>query len=237
MEMRPGSITGPQWVKGKGWTPAKELKAGDVLVGGENEETPVEDILATGQTETVYNFRVADHHTYFVGGPEWNFAVWAHNACVIARPKMDNNPVSGNGKTIDIRGKAQNTTHTPGDVHAGKVDQLAVQQANSLINDPTVKQGYVVMNRSIRTAVGGGPGGPALLNAPSATVNPNLRPDVTVVYQTNDGIWHVRAFEVASPGQSRGFLDNQLLRAKAALRLGPNFVWDNIGLAAVIPYP
>src|SRR5581483_3096131 len=29
--------------------------------------------------ETVYNLRVADYHTYFVGAPEWGFAVWAHN--------------------------------------------------------------------------------------------------------------------------------------------------------------
>ena len=32
----------------------------------------------------VYNLRVADWHTYFVGCDEWGFSVWAHNAnCVI----------------------------------------------------------------------------------------------------------------------------------------------------------
>ena len=30
--------------------------------------------------ETVYNFRVANCHTYFVGCAEWGFSVWAHNA-------------------------------------------------------------------------------------------------------------------------------------------------------------
>jgi hypothetical protein len=29
---------------------------------------------------TVYNIRVRDYHTYFVGCPEWGFSVWAHNA-------------------------------------------------------------------------------------------------------------------------------------------------------------
>ena len=30
---------------------------------------------------TVYNFRVAEWHTYFVGAIEWGFSVWAHNLC------------------------------------------------------------------------------------------------------------------------------------------------------------
>jgi filamentous hemagglutinin len=29
---------------------------------------------------TVYNLRVAEYHTYFVGSLEWGFSVWAHNA-------------------------------------------------------------------------------------------------------------------------------------------------------------
>ena len=28
----------------------------------------------------VYNLRVADYHTYFVGDESWGFALWAHNA-------------------------------------------------------------------------------------------------------------------------------------------------------------
>ena len=42
---------------------------------------PVEDVLDTGEYETVYNMRVADHHTYFVGMEAWGFGVWAHNTC------------------------------------------------------------------------------------------------------------------------------------------------------------
>ena len=38
----------------------------------------------TGEWATVYNMRVADWHTYFVGAAEWGFSVWAHNAeCVV----------------------------------------------------------------------------------------------------------------------------------------------------------
>jgi hypothetical protein len=39
------------------------------------------DVFHTGCVETVYNVRVAEFSTYFVGGDEWGFSVWAHNAC------------------------------------------------------------------------------------------------------------------------------------------------------------
>jgi len=43
----------------------------------------VEGLVDTGSWETVYNFRIAEFHTYFVGCDEWGFSVWAHNAnCV-----------------------------------------------------------------------------------------------------------------------------------------------------------
>lgn len=41
----------------------------------------VEDLFDTGEYETVYNLRVSDYHTYFVGSLEWGFTVWSHNAC------------------------------------------------------------------------------------------------------------------------------------------------------------
>ena len=58
------------------WTPAAELRAGDVL-RGETGDIRVEAIEDTGVYETVYNCRVADWHTYFVGCDERS--VWAHN--------------------------------------------------------------------------------------------------------------------------------------------------------------
>ncbi|MCZ2341094.1 MAG: HINT domain-containing protein, partial [Bacteroidales bacterium] len=39
----------------------------------------VEAVVDTGTVEVVYNLRVADWHTYFVGGEDWGFSVWAHN--------------------------------------------------------------------------------------------------------------------------------------------------------------
>lgn len=68
----------PFFVKGRGWTPANEIRPGDE-VRTEDGWVPITSSEATGRFEPVYNFRVADTHTYFVGTPEWGFAVWAHN--------------------------------------------------------------------------------------------------------------------------------------------------------------
>ncbi len=40
----------------------------------------VASVCSTEAVTTVYNLRVADHHTYFVGGNEWGWDVWVHNA-------------------------------------------------------------------------------------------------------------------------------------------------------------
>lgn len=49
------------------WAPARELVPGDVLLGRVGELVLVEGVEDTGEYQTVYNLRVADVHTYFVG--------------------------------------------------------------------------------------------------------------------------------------------------------------------------
>ncbi len=46
----------------------------------------VEELYDTGLFEAVYNVRVAEDHTYFVGDETWAFGVWAHNACFGSLP-------------------------------------------------------------------------------------------------------------------------------------------------------
>jgi hypothetical protein len=36
-------------------------------------------VYVTGVLEVVYNLRVGEHHTYFVGDETWGWAAWAHN--------------------------------------------------------------------------------------------------------------------------------------------------------------
>jgi hypothetical protein len=38
-------------------------------------------VRGTGREEAVYNCRVAEWHTYFVGCAAWGFSLWAHNSC------------------------------------------------------------------------------------------------------------------------------------------------------------
>ena len=86
----------PFWVDGKGWTAAGELKAGDNLLAADKSKLPVENVSETGDTEIVYNFRVADWHTYFVGDKGWEFEVWVHNACRPGANGPAPNKVHGN---------------------------------------------------------------------------------------------------------------------------------------------
>ncbi|WTN14348.1 HINT domain-containing protein [Streptomyces canus] len=70
----------PYWVQGRGWTEARDLDPGDTfqtLDGGTDEITGTS--AADGPVE-VFNFQVADNHTYYVyAGPT---PVLVHNTCV-----------------------------------------------------------------------------------------------------------------------------------------------------------
>jgi len=75
----------PFYVLGKGWLEARLLQPGDLLCTRDGRTVAVEECYDTGEYETVYNCRVAEWHTYFVGDEGWAFDVWAHNArCSIA---------------------------------------------------------------------------------------------------------------------------------------------------------
>ena len=69
----------PFYIAGKGWTQAVQLRAGDILVlwdGGYVIIELIEHELLENPVK-VYNFQVADDHTYFVG----DNGVLVHNAC------------------------------------------------------------------------------------------------------------------------------------------------------------
>jgi hypothetical protein len=71
----------PFWVVGRGWTAARDLMPGDRLRSHDERWVTVEAARNLGEEASVYNLRIADYHTYFVGDESWGFSVWAHNSC------------------------------------------------------------------------------------------------------------------------------------------------------------
>jgi serine protease inhibitor len=72
----------PFFVRKRGWTPADQVRPGDSLSTNSAGWIAVDDVRPTSATETVYNLRVADYRTFFVGAEKWGFAIWVHNACI-----------------------------------------------------------------------------------------------------------------------------------------------------------
>src|SRR5262249_48467053 len=69
----------PFYVLGAGWVPCWLLREGDLLRSDDGQWVPVDGLSDSGETTTVYNLRIADYHTYYVGSHEWGFSLWAHN--------------------------------------------------------------------------------------------------------------------------------------------------------------
>src|SRR5207249_766311 len=57
----------PFYVWGKGWVEASLLEPGDRLRSHDGRMVAVEEVVDSGMEEVVYNCRVSDYHTYFVG--------------------------------------------------------------------------------------------------------------------------------------------------------------------------
>lgn len=73
----------PFWVADTGWLPASLLQIGMTLVNRDDEA--ILTVVSQGKldkTDTVYNFEVAEFHTYHIG----EFGTWVHNAdCLLGK--------------------------------------------------------------------------------------------------------------------------------------------------------
>lgn len=56
----------PFYVAGRGWTEAKDLRAGDILIATGGDRLTLEKVERVDQAARVYNFEVRDLHTYLV---------------------------------------------------------------------------------------------------------------------------------------------------------------------------
>ena len=81
----------PFYIKGKGWAKAQELRKADLLRSHDGQWLHVQAVTDSRELAPVYNLRIADYHTYFVGSREWGFSVWAHNACWVRSTSQKQN--------------------------------------------------------------------------------------------------------------------------------------------------
>ena len=67
----------PFWVEGKGWIFADELQVGDKLQKADGSNLIIDKVefVKLDEPITVYNFTVADYHTYYVT----DLGIWVHN--------------------------------------------------------------------------------------------------------------------------------------------------------------
>jgi hypothetical protein len=131
----------PFYTATKGWVDCRELAVGDLLLCEGGGWVAVEDLLDTGEVETVYNMRVADHHTYFVGEIGWGCAVWAHNLCWYF-PRLDSM-----GRLQRVFGKVR-----PADLGTGTGTNSGVRAAIRAIGNALDDAGHLIARRL------GGPG-------------------------------------------------------------------------------
>ncbi|WP_212759467.1 polymorphic toxin-type HINT domain-containing protein, partial [Promicromonospora citrea] len=98
----------PFWVQGRGWVDAAFLRTGDLLVTPEGATLPLQDVQtedrAEDQAETVYNFHVETHHTYYVYAGDT--PVLVHNAAHSAPdgiPGLKFKPKDGAGRPTGVK--------------------------------------------------------------------------------------------------------------------------------------
>ncbi|WP_349407797.1 polymorphic toxin-type HINT domain-containing protein [Pseudalkalibacillus sp. SCS-8] len=96
----------PFWLEGIGWTLVKDLNVGDLLHSSDGTQLAIEKIEKEPRQATVYNFEVADYHSYFVS----NLGIWVHNCSVKGKGK--DLVKSNKGNEYDITPMPNHTTTT-----------------------------------------------------------------------------------------------------------------------------
>ncbi len=123
-------VTGehPIWVQGKGWTPASDIEASNVLAAQRGDVLVLSNTLVEQDIE-VFNFTVANTQSYFVG----ERLIWVHNApsCELPddffdRPLTERTLAKSNG------------THRNGLIGEGKANQLLEERGFIALGDTNV---------------------------------------------------------------------------------------------------
>lgn len=128
----------PFFVAGRGWTAACDLRAGDRLLTDRGDPVPVVAVVDEGRVETVYNLRVAEYRTYFVGDRVWPFGVWVHNAAEVYRVVDEGVPVPG-GRYVLQRKEGNRWVEVGRSTDASKLAQDAAAYNREIAGQVTKK--------------------------------------------------------------------------------------------------
>jgi hypothetical protein len=191
------------------FVPARELRPGDRIPGHDGGWSEVEEVYDTGAYETVYNMRVADFHTYFVGCDQWGFSVWAHNArCAVVEDAGEFKLVDREGRTLyqaktfgEVADFATESGHT---LAAGSSRAFATPEQRliaALGDDIVSHNGQLVHSIRLQDHVGDAKALHAMLNKEI----PAALPDHGVIYMLRDRV----TGEVFKPGQTTTSMASQ----------------------------
>ena len=138
----------PFWVEGQGWTSAKLLQPGDVVWLKDGSTQCVDDIeiveLPEGEYVAVYNFEVADFHTYFVS----DYDVLVHNDCKDdAIKEIDPRKINYSQRTINLSFDTPNGKRPIQKIISKGSEQVGNFKPINVIN---VKGQYVVRDGNSR---------------------------------------------------------------------------------------
>ena len=104
--------THPFWVNGQEWKKSSELTTEDVLLSKTGEKIKIDSIEyeSLEQPIKVYNFEVADYHTYFVDDTE----ILVHNRCLTNKEAAQAAAALGYTELAGKTGKFNTPVYTNG---------------------------------------------------------------------------------------------------------------------------
>jgi hypothetical protein len=177
---------------------------GEQLVSSQGLLVPIESISNLNEITTVYNLRVADHHTYFVGGALWGWDVWVHNASYVKRVLEESEQLGGHALAKHL---AKSNGYLKKRVHAGETNLATTFRSR---DEMEAAVGELLANA----------GGRIKNWAANPQLSPPKQMEVVVKlskkmgrgvskrgnnFETIDGLTHVRAFIQRDGESTRGF--------------------------------
>ncbi|ASA20281.1 hypothetical protein B9T62_05390 [Paenibacillus donghaensis] len=133
----------PFWLDGKGWTLVQYLKVGELLVSSNGTKLAIDKIEKAPRQATVYNFMVADYHSYFIS----NLGIWVHNCTIITAGKnFKDHFIRHKGILENALGTKYAKYKTHGDAFLNDIGKIIDDGTVKLVGKGTLKKDGEVLN-------------------------------------------------------------------------------------------